>query len=188
MTKSLVAMLMTGAVASAMAAEPARKGGGAADSKAAIAPEAKRVVDRFVGTWKLDGTATGLPGAKGPAKATETVDCRRAAGGLVVSCTGRGKLEGVGDVEDVLLVTFDSGARNVRLIGMSSTGEVHDHVCAWKDDATLACELLSITMDGQPATVDLQFSWKDAKHMTFRETTTAKDGAKIAFEGNGSRR
>jgi hypothetical protein len=128
------------------------------------------------------------PGAKGPSKAQETFVCDKAAGGRAVACTGKGSVAGIGPAEDVALITWDAEAKNVRFVGMSSMGEVHDHTCSWKDDKTLACDPLSVTVDGQPATVDLHMEWSDAKHLYMTETTTMKGGTKVVFEGAGKRK
>jgi hypothetical protein len=190
--KTLIALAyVTLVAAAAYADEPKEKpktGGGAAPAAPALSPEVKKTVDAFTGTWTFDGAVSGMPGAKGPSKATETLVCKKAGGGRVVSCSGKGTVAGLGRVEDEALVAWDAEAKNVRFVGMSSTGELHDHTCNWKDDNTLACEPLSVTAEGQPATVDLDMKWADAKHMSINETTTMKDGSKIVFEGVAKRK
>ena len=52
----------------------------------------------------------------------------------------------------------------------------------------MACEPLALTSMGQPATVDFTVTWTDAKNVSFVETTTMKDGSKVAYEGKGKRK
>jgi hypothetical protein len=151
-------------------------------------PELKKTVDAFTGTWTFDGTLTGIPGTKGPVKVKETFLCKKAGGGRVVTCTGAAEAPGLGKVQDEALITYDVEAKVVRFVGMSSLGEVHDHRCTWKDDKTLACEPLALTVDGKPATVDFTVTFTDAKNVTMNETTTLKDGSKFAFDGKGKRK
>jgi hypothetical protein len=188
--KRLVAFLIAALVAHpSLAKQPkAEAKTGGAEAAAPGPPEVKKTVDAFVGTWVFDGKVSGLPGAKGPTTAKETVVCRKGGGGRVASCSGKGTVSGVGPVEDEALITWDAGAGNVRFVGMSSMGDVHDHVCSWKDDRTLACEPLTITAAGQQATVDLDLTWADARHLTLRETTAVKDGSKVMFEATGTRK
>jgi hypothetical protein len=181
---AIMTLVAAGAAYAVEAKDEAKHGGPA---QAATPPEVKRTVDAFAGTWAVEGEVSGLPGAKGPSKAKETFVCHKAAGGRVVSCSGKGSVAGMGPVEDAALIAWDAEAKNVRFVGMSSTGELHDHTCSWKDDKTLACDPLSVTADGQPAIVDLHVQWSDAKHMSMTETTTTKDGSKVVFEGRGSR-
>ncbi len=148
-------------------------------------PELKKTVDAMIGTWTMEGTVTGM--AKDPIKVKETYVCKKAAGGRAVSCTGKGNVPGMGVMESEALVTYDAEGKNVRFVGMDSMGEVHDHICQWKDDKNLACDPLNITAMGQPATVDFNMTWSDAKNMSMAETTTMKDGTKVAYEGKGKR-
>ena len=149
-------------------------------------PELKKTVDAFVGTWTIDGTAT-MPGGA-PTKVKETIVCTKAVAGRVASCTGHANVPGMGKMEDLMIVTYDVEAKKVRVMGMSSLGEVHDHVCTWKDDKTLACDPLQIVAMGNPATVTLEMSWSDAKTVTMNETVTMKDGSKMSMEGVGKKR
>jgi hypothetical protein len=148
-------------------------------------PEVKKTVDAFAGNWTFDGTVT-LPG-KAPAAVHETFDCRKVAGGTAVACTGKAEMKGMGSMEDVALVAWDVAGKVVRFVGASPM-DFHDHRCTWKDDKTLACEPLSLTAEGQPATVDLNVSFADAKNVSIVETTTFKDGSKLVYEGKGKRK
>ena len=58
---------------------------------------------------------------------------------------------------------------------VGSTGEVHDHVCHWKDDKTLTCDPLRATMEGAPITETVTIVFDGGK-MTWDATTTTKDG------------
>ncbi len=150
-------------------------------------PEVKKTVDAFVGTWTFDGNLT-LPGGAAPVKVKETFTCKKVAGGRVVSCSGSAKVPGMGKMEDVALVTYDAEGKKVRFVGMNSMGEVHDHMCTWKDDKSLGCEPLRVTAMGAPATVTLEMSWSDPKTVKMNETTTMKDGSKMIFDGGGKRK
>lgn len=177
----------------ALFASPALAGDAkTADKKAPAAPpapppEVKKTVDAFVGTWTFEGNVM-LPGAKAPLKATESITCRSAAGGRAAACSGKANIPGLGAMEDDALVTYDAEAKNVRFVGMDSMGEVHDHICAWKDDKTLACQTLNIMVQGQPASVEFTMTFPSAKDCTFNETTTMKDGSKMSFDGKGKRK
>ncbi len=149
-------------------------------------PEVKQTVDAFVGTWTFEGTVTGMGPA--PIKVKETVVCKKAAGGRVAACSGKGPLPGGGTYEDSALVTWSDGDKAVRFVGMSSMGEVHDHKCTWKDDKNLTCDPLSTTEMGNPVTVDLHMTWNDPKTISMSEMATAKDGSKSGFEGTGKRK
>ncbi len=153
-----------------------------------LPPEAKRIVDGFSGAWTFEGTVSGLPGMKEPLKVKETMQCRKGGAGRLVACTGKGT-SAMGGYEDEALIGYDANGKAVHFVGMDSMGVVHDHKCNWKDDKTLACEPLQWTGDdGQPATVDLTVTWSDPKTIKVVETTTAKDGSKMAFEGTGKRK
>lgn len=181
-------VLVAAVVATAMMANAASAQGGGAPAPAAPPPEVKRTVDAFVGSWTMEGTVTGVPGMKDAVKVKQTMVCKKAAGGMVASCAGNGVAAGLGKMEDVLLATYDAEGKAVRIVGMSSMGEVHDHKCAWKDDKTITCDPLAITAGGAPATVDLTATWPDAKSFTVTESTTTKDGSKMVFEGKGKRK
>jgi hypothetical protein len=180
--------LAVGALVTIAAHGEAKETAKAGAASPAPPPEVKKTVDAFAGTWEFEGKASGLPGAKEPSKANETLVCKRAGGGRIVSCSGKGNVASLGKIEDETLIAWDAEAKNVRFVGMSSTGELHDHTCHWKDDRTLACDPLSVTAEGQPATVTLDMTWADAKHLSFNETTTMQDGSKLVFEGTAKRR
>jgi hypothetical protein len=151
-----------------------------------LPPEVKKTVDAMAGTWVWDGTVTGM--GKDPIKVKETFVCKKAAGGRAVSCNGKGSIPGMGNVEDEALVAYDVEGKAIRFVGFSSTGEVHDHKCIWKDEKTMTCDPLAVTVGGAPASVTLSMSFPDAKTMVMNETTTGKDGSKVAFDGKGKRR
>jgi hypothetical protein len=153
---------------------------------ATLPPEVKKTVDAMAGSWAWDGTVTGM--GKEPIKAKETFVCKKAAGGRAVSCNGKGSMPGIGNVEDEALVAYDVEGKSIRFVGFSSTGEIHDHKCIWKDDKTMTCDPLAVTVGGQPASVALTVTFPDAKSMVMNETTTMKDGSKVAFDGKGKRR
>ncbi|HKA87365.1 MAG TPA: hypothetical protein VKE22_06840 [Haliangiales bacterium] len=156
---------------------------------AAAAPpsEVKRTVDAFVGNWTFNGKLT-LPGGKAVDVKNEAFDCSKVAGGTVIACTGKADIPGVGASEDTALIAWDAEAKKLHLVGADSSGLFHDHVCAWKDDKTLTCDPLAVTVEGQPATVDFTAIWADAKNITMIETWTMKDGSKWGYEGKGRRR
>lgn len=179
--------LVSLAVSPALAGDAKTADKKAPAAPAAPPPEVKKTVDAFVGSWTFEGNVM-LPGAKAPIKATETITCRAAAGGRAAACTGKANVPGLGALEDDALVTYDAEAKNVRFVGMDSMGEVHDHICAWKDDKSLACQTLNVTVQGQPATVEFNMTFPSAKECTFNETTTLKDGSKMSFDGKGKRK
>ena len=181
----VVGVIVLSSFASAAFAE-GEKEKPAAAAAPTLPPEVKKTVEAMLGTWAWDGTVTGM--GKDPIKAKETFVCKKAAGGRAVSCNGKGTIPGMGNVEDEALVTYDVEGKNIRFVGISSTGEVHDHKCTWKDDKTMTCDPLTVTVGGQSASVALTMSFPDAKTMVMNETTTMKDGSKVAFDGKGKRR
>jgi hypothetical protein len=188
MTKLAPTLLMVLAVPSLALAQKAKEPAAAPPAAPAPAPEVKKTADAFSGTWTFDGTVTGIPGTKEAVKVKENFVCRKAGGGRVVACSGTATVPGLGKLEDEALVTYDEEGKSIRFVGMSSTGEVHDHKCIWKDDKTMTCEPLAITVGGQPATVDFTATFSDPKNVHMVETTTLKDGSKMSFDGTGKRK
>jgi len=174
------------APAPAPAATPA-KAPAAPPPAPAMPPELKKTVDAFTGTWTIDATVT-MPGAPNPIKLKETIVCKKTVAGRVASCTGTANVPALGGkMEDLMLVTYDTEAKKVRVMGLSSMGEVHDHTCAWKDDKTLACDPLSVTAMGGAATVAFEMTF-DGKSAKLSETTTLKDGSKMAMVGTATKK
>jgi hypothetical protein len=148
------------------------------------APELKTTVDAFAGKWTLDVQIT-TPDGKA-VKTPIAFDCRKTALGKAVACTMSGKVAGMGPIEASFLIGYDTTARNVHFMGITSDEEVHDHKCMWKG-STLECEPLKGGLGGEPITEELTFT-AAGKTMQFRSVTTMKDGSKMVFEGTGKRR
>jgi hypothetical protein len=150
----------------------------------APAPELKTTVDAFAGKWTLDVQIT-TPDGKA-VKTPVAFDCKKTALGKAVACTMSGKVAGMGPIEASFLIGYDTTAKNVHFMGITSDEEVHDHKCMWKA-STLECEPLKGGLGGEPITEDLSFT-SAGKTMQFRSVTTMKDGSKLVFEGTGKRR
>jgi hypothetical protein len=149
------------------------------------APEAKKIVDAFVGRWLGTGTLS-VPGAA-PAKFEMTLDCRRAAQGRVATCVQSGTLPGEGPFEAILTIAVDDETHVVHFMGANSSGQADDHRCSWKSGRRLECEPLHRTQQGRPITVTLVAEFTDAKTMSSRSVTALSGGTKIVLEGVAKR-
>ena len=147
------------------------------------APEVKKTVEAFVGTWNLRTTMT-LPGAP-PATFAEKVVCERTAMGRAVSCVDTATVPGMGATEYAYLLGYDEETRAVHLFAIGSPGEVHDHKCVWKGDVTLDCEPLRATMGGSAITEAMSFVFA-GDDLTLR-VTTMTGGGEVGIQASGRR-
>ena len=147
------------------------------------APEIKKTVDAFVGTWDLRTTMT-LPGMP-PATFAEKVQCKEAVMGRAVTCIDTATIPGMGATEYAYLLGYDAETSAVHMFAIGSPGEVHDHKCAWKNEATLDCEPLRATMAGSPITEAMSFVFA-GDDLTLKVTSTTKDGV-VAIQSTGRR-
>ena len=167
-------VLATGSLA--VATEPAKE--------PAPPPEVKKTVDALAGRWKL-ATTMSLPGVEKPLKFVEKFDCKKVSGGRGVLCSDVSAVPGMGTMDFTHLVAYDPERKQVHWFAVGSTGEVHDHPCAWKDDKTLACEPLKATMGGKPITETVTITFDGAK-TTMTGTINTSDGD-VKFESTGKR-
>src|SRR3954464_4035364 len=70
------------------------------------APEIKKTVDAFVGTWNLKSSLT-LPGGAAPIKFDEKIDCKKAVMGRAALCVDTYTVPGMGAMEYDFLVGWD---------------------------------------------------------------------------------
>ncbi len=146
----------------------------------APAPEIAATVKAFEGNWSFDAQLT-MPGATEPTKFKMKMPCKKIAEGNGVSCAGSAKVPKLGVWSAGVLVGFDPAGKRTHFMAITNMGEVHDHVCTWKD-TTLACDPLKYGTE----TETLSFSWTDPKSMTFTSETKGKNGT-ISFAGTGKR-
>jgi hypothetical protein len=148
-------------------------------------PDVARTVGAFAGTWKLQAVQVLPDGTRetGPL----AFECKKTGLGKGVACTGRGTLPRSGDWEGSFLVAYDTFSRKVHFMGVTSDESVHDHVCAWKDDSSLACDPLKGGAGGQPITEDLGFTFAQGT-MTMKVVVTLAGGGRVLFDASGKRR
>jgi hypothetical protein len=182
MTRARLALLAVSPFVASLAhaTEPAP----AAAAAPAPAPEIKKTVDALAGKWTMNVAMT-LPGQPAPVKFPEKFDCKKSAGGRAVTCVDTAKVPGMGPVDFTHLVAYDAERKAVHWFAVGSTGEVHDHVCHWKDDKVLDCEPLKATMDGNPITETFSVT-VDGNTVKVASTTTTKDGP-VKVEATGKR-
>jgi hypothetical protein len=160
-------------------------GGAAPRAFASTSPEIARTVDAFVGTWRL-AAAQVLPGGESE-KAQVELDCKKTALGKGVVCTMRGTFPRSGAWEGSFLVAFDTYGSKVHLMAITSDESVHDHVCAWKGDASIVCDPLRGGSGGQPVTEEVAFAF-GPRTLTMKVVATLKDGGRVLFDATGKRR
>jgi hypothetical protein len=147
-------------------------------------PEIKKTVDALAGKWSM-ATTMMVPGQPAPVKFAEKFDCKKVAGGRGVTCVDTAKVPGMGAMDFTHLIAYDAERKAVHWFAVGSTGEVHDHVCHWKDDKTLDCEPLKATMEGSPITETFSIIF-DGSNAKISATTTTRDGP-YKVESTGKR-
>jgi hypothetical protein len=145
-------------------------------------PEVKKTVDAWAGKWTLQTTLT--PKGAPPIKFTETIDCKRVALGVAVSCIDSGSVPGAGSVEYAFLGGYDPESKAVHMFVIGSSGEVHDHKCPWKGK-TMECELYKGTKGGKPLTELVAFTL-DGDTLTVKGKVIDKDG-ETGISSSGTR-
>lgn len=154
----------------------------AAEAAPPPAPEIKKTVTAMAGKWNMTTTLT-MPGAQ-PVKFPEKIDCKPAVQGRALTCSDTFKMPGAGAMEFAYLVGYDVETKSVHIFAIGSSGEVHDHKCAWKDD-NLECDPYKGTMEGAPMTELVSFAFA-GNNLTIKATVKTKDGD-IVTESTGKR-
>jgi len=85
-----------------------------------------------------------------------------------------------------ILVGLDPLDQKVHFMAMTSDDELHDHVCAWKNDKDLVCTPLQAGLGGQQVTEDLSFSLSGDEG-AFKSVIRFADGKQMVFEATGRR-
>jgi hypothetical protein len=167
------------APAAPAAADKAAAAPAAPAAKAAPAPEVKKTVDAFVSIRPQEIEMT-APGMDKPITTKFNMSCKKASGGRAAACTA--KMKGPqGPWEGSFLASYDEGTKTVHFMGVTSDGEVHDHVCRWTDDKTVTCDPLKYTtVDGAQAYEDLKMTF-DGKNSGFHVVQTLPDGGKLTM-------
>jgi hypothetical protein len=147
---------------SRVATLPAR--GAPAGKPVTVSAEQKKLVDAFLGQWKLDGEIAFPNGSHGHAALALT--CEATAGGKATLCTLGAKDIAGRPYEAALLVGHDPHDKGVHLMMMSSDDEVWHRSCAWKNDATLACGPMRTGVMGMPVTSEISFELTGGKGST----------------------
>ena len=102
-----------------------------------------------------------MPGQP-PTRFAEKFDCKKASGGRGVMCIDTAKVPGLGALDFTHLVAYDPERKAVHWFAVGSTGEVHDHVCHWKDAKTLDCETIQVSVaHAYPGTEFYDFAQKN---------------------------
>ena len=146
--------------------------------------EQQRAVAAFAGEWLFQSTIT-LPDAP-PVRADLTMSCEKTAGGRATVCSLAGEIPGVGSMDAAILVGVDRLDDKVHFMAMTSDDELHDHVCAWRDEKNLVCDPLKGGLGGQPITEDLTFTF-DGDMGTFKSVIHLGEGKQMVFDAPGRR-
>jgi hypothetical protein len=150
---------------------PAR--GASAGKPPEVSAEQKKLVDAFLGQWKLDGEIAFPNGSQGPAALD--LACQATAGGKVALCTLAAKDIAGRPFEASMMVGHDPHDKAVHLMMMSSDDEVWHRSCAWKGDSTLACGPMRTGVMGMPVTSEVSYEFAGAQGKT-RWLTDLGDG------------
>jgi hypothetical protein len=167
---------------SRISAPPARARATAKPADASA--EQKKLVDTFLGNWKLDGEIAFPNGSRG--RAALDLKCRATAGGKASLCTLGAKDIAGRPYEAAILVGHDPFDKNVHLMMMSSDDEVWHRACAWKGDSVLACGSMRTGVLGMPVTTEVSFDFSGAPAST-RWLTDLGDGKTCLLTAQMSR-
>jgi len=129
------------------------------------------LLGRLVGDWTVDLTAkmpdgTSLQG-KGTVRATELSMDRG------IRTEMRLDAEGMGAYHEDDLWGYDQWEKKIHLYSVTSTGAVHDHSGAWKDDKTLELHWQGL-YEGEPATEDVVLTWAGDNEIRVHEVDTSQ--------------
>ncbi len=156
-----------------------------ADVVASPAPELKKTVDAFAGTWIFDGSVT--MGATKPKQAKSTLVCTRVAGGKAVSCIEDAVITDLGPMQSAFLIGYDTFGKRVHFMAMTSDEAVHDHPCTWRTDRVLECEPLKAGMNGAPITEDFSVVF-GVNTAAIKGTVILPDGSRLTWDLKGRRK
>jgi len=137
------------------------------------------LLGRLVGDWTVDLTArmpdgTSMHG-KGAVRATELSMDRG------IRTEMRLDAEGLGAYHEDDLWGYDQWERKIHLYSITSTGAVHDHSGAWKDDKTLELHWQGL-YEGKPATEDIVLTWTGENEIRVHEVDTSQGNLGPVFD------
>jgi len=137
------------------------------------------MLKKLVGDWNVDLTAkmpdgTSLEG-KGTARAMELSLDRG------VSTEIRLDVPGMGAYHEDDLWGFDQWQKEMHLHSITSTGAVHDHTGAWRDDKTLEFRWKGV-YEGKPATEHVIMTWTGDDEIRVHEEDTSDGQAGPVFD------
>lgn len=92
-----------------------------------------------------------------------------------------------GPMEATLLIGYDAEENVVHFMGVSSTGEYHDHRGQWKGNAIEFERLTYTTEMGQQASEELHYSFPSPGVLNLRSTIRDGQGT-MTLSGEGRRR
>lgn len=90
-------------------------------------------------------------------------------------------IEGYEDYYENSLWSFDQAARQVHLYSITSEGEAHDHVGAWKDEATLELNWRG-TFEDQDQQEQIIVKWISKNHIELKQTNYSKGQAALTTD------
>jgi hypothetical protein len=165
-----------------VSALPAR--GAPAGKPVTVSAEQKKIVDAFLGQWKLDGEIAFPDGSHG--RAAIDLACQATAGGKATLCSLGAKDIAGRPYQAAMLVGHDPHDKGVHLMMMSSDDELWHRSCAWKGDATLVCGPMRTGVMGMPVTSEVSYQFSGAQGST-RWLTDLGDGKTCLLTAQMSR-
>jgi hypothetical protein len=119
-------------------------------------PDEARHLDRFLGTWRVQGVLT-VDGNDLPM--TGAWRFTPAAAGWGIASELVAHVEGLGSYEEHDLVGFDIETGLYHIYSLTNSGAVHDHVARWRTDDAIDFEFTGL-QGGKP--------YRETGTMTFR--------------------
>jgi hypothetical protein len=173
------------AVLAAALATAALAGTASADGTTAP-PDEMKAVYGFVGTWKLNMTAT-MGADSAPVKGTWT--CKKVSKGWGVACKlVVANFPGIGYYEENDLFGYDMGSKAYHWYAVTNGGEVHDHVGHFADDGSFTA-IHEGTTDGKNKFKEVNtFTFKSARSVTFSGEVSVDGQVQVQLTGTAKKK
>jgi hypothetical protein len=142
-------------------------------------PKELELLKRLVGEWAV-GIAMKTSDDK-VFSGCGTMTAKEVASGFGVNTEFDMHIEGYADYLEHDLWSFDRWTGKVHLFSVTSSGAVHDHVGAWKDDETLALHWSGIYEDTQTVE-DITLSWQSNDEIRIIETDSSEGKTSMTTE------
>jgi hypothetical protein len=136
--------------------------------------EATKVVEAFLGSWDLTGSATD-PLSKGRSHLTVTMHCESAALGMAVSCRMASDETGGSHAEMASIIGYSPDDRLVHLMEVSSSGTYHEHKGRWNGNV-IQFERMSKSVAGKQIVEDFSIGFPSPRKMTVTSVEEAAEG------------